>query len=916
MAECAECTVGKSGDADAWPSLTCADDSVIVSRLQDNEITHGQVIDDFVKWYEEFYLQLNILRIVLLEKNVLENNRVAFETESPPVSVDHHTERARGQVEGRPITTINTPDLFHPQLSHHQLSVAVEECVYLSDPGPHAFILELQPDNFTEESRKNSCYLSSVFTYDCVTKHRDNYIIKFTDGLISNSDGGTYQRESLEQCVVSLALSTETGVLLMVQGRMVASGQGKGGPWDGDSRGASRSGLLLPGALLPPGWEEQPQWWLRRPDNILGLDEQTVRKTTVGVFGMTGDGKSSLINAILGKKFLLPSGTGGACTSVCVQVETNMTDVRYTAEIEFISKKEWEADLKDLLAVLREEEEEPEESDIVQTAKEKISAVFGEEAVQRSFEELKHDDQYSRIVELLTSPSKRVSCRSASKLSDEIRCFIKNDDSNLGGCYWPLVKRVTVKVPDCGDILENITLVDIPGNGDYSKTRDQMWTKILRNCSIVWIVCDIDRATSKKEAWEILNRSLTDMAQGGECTTINFICTKTDNIDTNLYMRNSKLEDGDLKITNKDQRKRACTLHRNRVSKDKVKKTFEKQGKFMVYCPIQDEQIFVFTVSSQEYFEEDSILKQEDTEILELQDLLRTLNRSHSRRVATQYLSRASGLLSLIHASNCNHTERKLCCELESRLTEGAEKAENQSVKMVQKNVNPPRGTDGRRYHKTLTALCKNKGCFRSRNGETRDLNKSLAAAMYDCINEKFHLFFPNEEKTGQSVREKIDEFSIISSPVIMEYKHSPVMGHILNFLRTEENKLKEDLQRDLLEEKKKLYASLTDVIKEKMIVCYKEAAEHTGTGSMKRKQDVLQNHVESEKHSMFKDAKKIMLDSLNKLTEHIERELAEKLQESMAHSLTEWNTISNIDVTEEIEEMKELSRMLDEDQT
>lgn len=37
-----------------------ADDSVIVSQLQENESSHGSVIDDFVKWCEESYLQLNI----------------------------------------------------------------------------------------------------------------------------------------------------------------------------------------------------------------------------------------------------------------------------------------------------------------------------------------------------------------------------------------------------------------------------------------------------------------------------------------------------------------------------------------------------------------------------------------------------------------------------------------------------------------------------------------------------------------------------------------------------------------------------------------------------------------------------------------------------------------------------------------
>ncbi|XP_031674297.1 nuclear GTPase SLIP-GC-like isoform X1 [Oncorhynchus kisutch] len=63
-------------------------------------------------------------------------------------------------------------------------------------------------------------------------------------------------------------------------------------------------------------------------------------KVLVGVFGKTGAGKSSLINAILGEPNCLPNGANiSACTSVMIQVEANMTNYSYEAEIEFISKK-------------------------------------------------------------------------------------------------------------------------------------------------------------------------------------------------------------------------------------------------------------------------------------------------------------------------------------------------------------------------------------------------------------------------------------------------------------------------------------------------------------------------------------------------------------------------------------------------
>ncbi|KAM6957242.1 nuclear GTPase SLIP-GC-like [Aplochiton taeniatus] len=66
---------------------------------------------------------------------------------------------------------------------------------------------------------------------------------------------------------------------------------------------------------------------------------ETNKQELVGVFGKTGAGKSSLINAVLGEKDLLPSGGITACTSVVVKVEANMINSKYMAEIEFITKE-------------------------------------------------------------------------------------------------------------------------------------------------------------------------------------------------------------------------------------------------------------------------------------------------------------------------------------------------------------------------------------------------------------------------------------------------------------------------------------------------------------------------------------------------------------------------------------------------
>ena len=119
----------------------------------------------------------------MLGKNELDNGRVgnlilgrdAFQTEALEVCEEHVSERVRGQVEGRPITVINTPDLFHPQRTQHELSVAVKECVALSAPGPHVFLLVLQPDSFSEEDRHKVKAILNLFSDEAM-----NYTIVIT----------------------------------------------------------------------------------------------------------------------------------------------------------------------------------------------------------------------------------------------------------------------------------------------------------------------------------------------------------------------------------------------------------------------------------------------------------------------------------------------------------------------------------------------------------------------------------------------------------------------------------------------------------------------------------------------------------------------------------------------------------------
>ncbi|XP_068559061.1 GTPase IMAP family member 8-like [Cebidichthys violaceus] len=108
------------------------------------------------------------LRVVLLGNSWSERSSVGnvilgetvFNTKEEP----YNCLRFRGQMKEKEIVVINTPDLLHPNISEDKLREHVEHCVRLSDPGPHVFLLVLQPEDFTEELKVKLCRVLQLFS--------------------------------------------------------------------------------------------------------------------------------------------------------------------------------------------------------------------------------------------------------------------------------------------------------------------------------------------------------------------------------------------------------------------------------------------------------------------------------------------------------------------------------------------------------------------------------------------------------------------------------------------------------------------------------------------------------------------------------------------------------------------------------
>ncbi|XP_073351209.1 nuclear GTPase SLIP-GC-like [Pagrus major] len=641
-------------------------------------------------------------------------------------------------------------------------------------------------------------------------------------------------------------------------------------------------------------------------------DLETDKRVLVGVFGKTGAGKSSLINAVIGEKNLLPSGSISACTSVMIKVEANMKSPKYEADIEFITKEEWKDELWSLLNFLgdnadqgNDQDEEEDNRDI----DEKLTAVYGEEWRNKSPEDLMDNKYFKEIPEFLQSKRKILTCESAKELSAKCVKYTKTDSKDGDGkerkrWYWPLVKCVTVRVPK-NHLLQHVTIVDLPGTGDRNKSRDEMWKSVVGSCSTVWIVTEMNRAAAEKETWEILKSASSIMGNGGECQQIHFICTKSDNI-----------EDSDDRSA---AGVRELILEKNMKAKGEVRKEFEKLNKVKKH--FSDDCFKVFTVSSKEFLKK-KLLEPDETEIPKLQEFLQDLNDCHSETL--NYVSGALGILSLIQGARsrdvagntadvCTELEKKISHELEKVkgpmdeayvafekcLSEGVEKSES-SCERVLKSLLQPRGVTGSAFHKTLKHVVENGGVHKPKKKKPINFNVKLASYLTDSIDEEFKGTFPNERKCG-AFNGVINTFSLDMEGLIQKYKDVELQ---LIFLKTEEETVKMRLNKIIREYKKLLYNSLTKIIEEKMQDCYQKAAGFRGKDSLKNMRDTIKQHVHSSKNTMFKQAKDVMLSQLRELKVFILKKLEETMQKSIELSLkTDDYTLP--DFTVELAEVK-----------
>ncbi|XP_032711579.1 nuclear GTPase SLIP-GC isoform X3 [Lontra canadensis] len=619
------------------------------------------------------------------------------------------------------------------------------------------------------------------------------------------------------------------------------------------------------------------------------IEKPSLDPIYIGLFGSTGAGKSSLINAIIQQAMFLPVSGESICTSCIVQVSSGCCE-QYEAKIHLLSDQEWKEELKNLTKLLhRTEEPDREEADMwdrddaVEEAIWKLQMFYGNGAERKSYEELLRARPKGKIP---TSRIITLKAEEAGELSVKLDPYIRTQRRDLDGesaetQIWPLIKHVEVTLPKSELIPEGVVLVDIPGTGDFNSKRDEMWKKTIDKCSVIWVISDIERVSGGRAHEDLLNESIK-ACQRGFCRDVALVVTKTDKLHLPEYLRERKV--GNRAILSQREavleRNEMIKLQRNRILKEKLKRKLPADSKVLEASDL------VYTVSAQEYWQQ-ALLTEEETEIPRLRGYIRKRLLDKKRRMVTKYVTEAFGLLLLTDSFNCTE--------------------------------NPPRSRGNQGFHQTLKAVCLKNGVYASRTLARIDLNEAITQPIYDQIDPVFGGIFragmptgstllPHIEAFKHSLQEKMMEMGVRNGWKYDSYKKS--------FLIQEISAILGGLEDYILRKKRRIYESLTTSVQNDLKPCYEEAAQIAGKKACERMKDVLRRGVEQQvAEGMFERAQERMQHQFqllkNGITEKVKGSIATML--TLASSQGDGLYKELADVKSEYKEMEKLHRSLKE---
>lgn len=283
--------------------------------------------------------------------------------------------------------------------------------------------------------------------------------------------------------------------------------------------------------------------WIRQIDSLIKQAVKT--KTVIGVVGNTGAGKSSVINAMLDEERLVPTNCMRACTAVVTEISYNHGDKPYRAQIEFISRADWEKELttlfQDLLdgdgKVSRDASNGDSDAGIAYA---KIKAVYP----RKTKEDIANTNVQSMLQEVshILGKSREVEETDSLIFYKKLQNFVDSKEKSTGNKdkdkkkerkemeFWPLIRVVRIQCKSSA-LRTGAVIVDLPGVHDANAARAAVAEGYMKQCTGLWILAPITRAVDDKAAKSLLGESFKrQLKMDGGFNSVTFICSKTDDI--------------------------------------------------------------------------------------------------------------------------------------------------------------------------------------------------------------------------------------------------------------------------------------------------------------------------------------------------------------------------------------------------